>query len=428
MSLVKKAIMTEKKAAANRRNGNLSLGPVSPEGKARSGAARLRHGFYAKVEDAALRSFGEDPAELEELLAGLHEEFAPSSALQQRLVQRLAQVLMAMDRSHRAQEGQALRRAQQAGSGRENRLHARMMRLKMAAETLRTLARSVSCRHYMTTCEDWEMMKKLHHENLTDELSGITIDLFFQLQAPHPAEEEGGVSDEDKARTMMQTVNWVFGLTQTRPLTGQVATAEAPPTPQGQSAGPEVEGPPDEEDDDSGQDDEYPEISAEEWVARERARKLLRNILIRLAEDREAQRETLLKELLEGPSPYELAAEIAPDHAQAWLVRRTQDANLREVRRITSLLLRIKRQEHRQEETAAPLTAETYGERESGIGSRESPEPEQLRATPNLASEASPADGGAQGGARNASLGTHDVQETKTVSGENDIMSVATNH
>ena len=51
-----------------------------------------------------------------------------------------------------------------------------------------------------------------------------------------------------------------------------------------------------------------------------------------------------MKESLAGPSPYELAAEIAPSHAEALLMRRTQDANMREVRRLTNLLLKI---EHR---------------------------------------------------------------------------------
>ena len=339
MSLVKKPIITEKKTAANRRNGNLSRGPATDEGKARVGAAQVRHGFYAKAEHATLRSFGEDPAELEELLAGLHEEFAPSSALQQRLVQRLAQVLLSIDRSHRAQEGQALRLARQAGSGRDDRLHATLIRLKMAAATLRTLARSVNCRHYMTTPEDWEMMKTLHLQGVTGEMCGIAIDLFSQLQEPGANE----AAEAEKARSKMELVKAIFGLDPTQPQTGLVTTAEAPGVPNVRAAEAEVDGPPDEGDDDSDHDDEFPVISKDEWIARERARKLLRNILTREAESCEAQRKTLLKELLEGPSPYELAADIAPNHTEAWVVRRTQDANLREVRRITSLLLRMKR-------------------------------------------------------------------------------------
>ena len=389
MSLVKKAIMTEKKAAASRRNGNLSSGPASPEGKARVGAAQLRHGFFAKAEDATLRSFGEDPAELEELLSGLHEEFAPSSSLQKRLVKRLAQVLLSMDRSHRAQEGQALRRARQAGSGRDNRLHARLIRLKMAAETFRTLARSVNHRHYMTAREDWEMMKDLHQRGVTGEMSAIAIDLFFQLRQPGANEEEA--SEAEKARSKMELFKSIFGLNQILPPTGQAATAEAPRAPEGPAAEVEVNGPPDEEDHDSQHDDEYPDISHDEWIARERARKLLKNILIRQAEFCESERKTPLKELLEGPSPYELAAEIAPDHAEAWVVRRTQDANLREVRRLTSLLLRIKRQERKQEDAEGPMEPETQRERESGIEIRESPDPKLTKVTADLASEAAAA-------------------------------------
>ena len=76
MSLVKKPTMTEKKIAANRSNGGLSQGPATAEGKARMGAAHLRHGFYAKAQETALRGLGEDPAHFEELLArtppGIH--------------------------------------------------------------------------------------------------------------------------------------------------------------------------------------------------------------------------------------------------------------------------------------------------------------------------------------------------------------------
>lgn len=411
MSLIKKPIVTEKKAAASRRNGSLSPGPASPEGKARVGAAQLRHGFFAKAEDAALGSFGEDPAELEELLAGLHEEFAPSSSLQKRLVQRLAQVLLVMDRSHRAQEGQALRRARQAGSGRENRLHARLIRLKMAAQTLRTLARSVNYWHYMTTREDWEMMKDLHQQGVTGEMSGIAIDLFFHLREPGANEEEA--SEAEKARSKMELFKSIFGLNQILPPTGQVATAEAPGVPEGKAAKVEAGSPPDEEGDDSEHDDEYPDISKDEWIARERARKLLKNILIRQAEFCEAERKTLLKELLEGPSPYELAAEIAPDHAEAWVVRRTQDANLREVRRITSLLLRVKREERRREDAETPPEPKTQPERESGIDIRESPDPETAAETPSLASEAAAPEGGARSEPANAATGTYDVQEKR---------------
>jgi hypothetical protein len=87
----------------------------------------------------------------------------------------------------------------------------------------------------------------------------------------------------------------------------------------------------------------------EEWEARERARHLLENILRRQVEICEAQRKAILQESLTGPSPYERTAEIAPTHPNARLMRRMQDSNFREVRRITSLLLKLKRHQRKME-------------------------------------------------------------------------------
>ena len=91
---------------------------------------------------------------------------------------------------------------------------------------------------------------------------------------------------------------------------------------------------------------------------REMTEKLPRqlNILTRQVGSCEAQREALLRESVQGPSPYERAAEIAPTDPNAWVMRRMQDTNLREVRRLTNLLLKIKRYE-RQTETLEKTAA-----------------------------------------------------------------------
>jgi hypothetical protein len=93
----------------------------------------------------------------------------------------------------------------------------------------------------------------------------------------------------------------------------------------------------------------YPHITAQEWEAREPVRQLLENILTRQAELCEAQRYATFRESLAGPSPYERAAEIAPAHANAMLMQRMEDSNFRQVVRVTSLLMRIKRQERQME-------------------------------------------------------------------------------
>jgi hypothetical protein len=341
MSLVKKPTMTEQKLAANQRNAPLSGGPVTPEGKQRSRAAHLRHGLNAKSQDWALQCLGEDPERFEELREELCQEFPCATRLQKELVNRLARVLSLMDRAEHWQEGEALRRARSVDAGRDNRLHARMMRLKMTAETLRSLARSVNCWHYVTTREDLEVMKKLHQQGVMTEMGEIALDLFYHLQAPDT--DEDGVTEDEKARGVVNSMRSVFGLP---PIQEDVGLL----TPAGKlmvvhAKGPEEIGPPEEEGEKSDKDDRYPTISEEDWPARERARKLLKNILSRQAEACEAQRKSLLQESLAGPSPFELAAESAPSHKEALVMRRIQDANMREVRRITNLLLKLQRQE-----------------------------------------------------------------------------------
>ena len=143
-----------------------------------------------------MRGLGEDPAHFQELLEALWEEWNPVGSLQEGVVIRLARVMWLMNRADRSQEGAALRRAQSADQGRDNRLHARMMRLKMTVQTLRSLARSVAEWHYVTTNEDLEVMKKLHQEGVAGEMGEIAMDLFYQLREPNA--DKDGVSEEEK--------------------------------------------------------------------------------------------------------------------------------------------------------------------------------------------------------------------------------------
>ena len=210
MSLVKKPAMTEKKLAANRENQKLCNAPVTDERRERIRAALRRFGYNVQAEEIAMRALGEDPADFQELLEALWEEWNPVGSLQEGVVIRLARVMWLMNRADRSQEGAALRRAQSAGQGRDNRLHARMMRLKMTAETLRSLARSVDCWHYVTTREDLDVMKKLHEEGVATEMGEIAMDLFYQLQ--EPGTDGDGVSEDEKRRGVVNSMRSIFGL------------------------------------------------------------------------------------------------------------------------------------------------------------------------------------------------------------------------
>jgi hypothetical protein len=169
MALIKKQ-MTEKQVAANRENQKLCNAPMTNERRERIRGALRRFGYNVQAEEIAKRGLGEDPADFQELLEALWGEWNPVGSLPEGVVIRLARVMWLMNRSDRSQEGYALRRAQSADRGRDNRLHAGMMRLKTTVETLRSLARSVACWHYVTTGEDLDVMKKLHHEGVAGEM------------------------------------------------------------------------------------------------------------------------------------------------------------------------------------------------------------------------------------------------------------------
>jgi hypothetical protein len=142
MSLTGKRPSTAKRIAASQANGRRSRGPTTPQGRERLHDAHIRHGLYSPAEGVAIKSLGEDPAELEVLRANLHDGLQVLDTLGAELAEHLTQVIWRWRRSSRQQEGLALRLARQANLTRGDRQHARMMRLKMTEESLRLLAQS----------------------------------------------------------------------------------------------------------------------------------------------------------------------------------------------------------------------------------------------------------------------------------------------
>jgi hypothetical protein len=334
VSLTKKHTVSEKLLASNRRNARLSHGPVTAEGRQRLRAANFRHGFYAKSEEISLRSLGEEPDQFKKLQEGLWKEFDPAGGLEEGLVMRLARAMWLQHRLDRMQEGNALRRAKDANIGRENRLHAQMMRLRMTAETLRLLVQAVTREWYITTRPDLEMMKSLHQEGAIGELGDIALALFYQLQAP--GTDQDGVSREEQERRVLMRIKDIFGLND--PPAYAVQAGRQAPSPAAPESGggttAALDAP-------AAPVRPYLNITEQQWEARERARQLLENILTRQVESCETQRQTLRRESLAGPSPYELAAEVTPGVHEARCLRRLQNSYFREIHRVASLLLKL---------------------------------------------------------------------------------------
>jgi hypothetical protein len=84
---------------ANRRNAQLSTGPTSPAGKARSCRNRLSHGFTSSVLFIA----SEEREEFNLLLADLHHEFQPATASEQILLEKMVQNQWLSLRAYRLQ-------------------------------------------------------------------------------------------------------------------------------------------------------------------------------------------------------------------------------------------------------------------------------------------------------------------------------------
>ena len=345
MSLRKKPAITEKRIAASRANGSRSRGPVTVARRETIDAAHSIHGFSAEAEDVAMRALGEDPEKFQQLLQGLWETYSPADAAQEGLVIRLARATWLMNRADRTQEGCALRQARDVNSGRQERLHAQMMRLRITADSLRLLARSVERPHYVTPPGDLEKMKSLQEEGVLKDMGEIALALFYQLQPPGTGAD--GIDPQERSRQALMRIKEIFGLNRDTP----------PPPRRNPFSGAPVEAPPDDlslppapppASVTKSEDERYPNITPAEWEARQRPRQLLENILKRQAEACEEQRNAILKESVKGPSPYERAAEIASTDRNTLFLRKMQDSYFREVRRVTNMLLKLKRHSARE--------------------------------------------------------------------------------
>src|ERR1017187_5160123 len=117
MSLTQPREMTEENLAAHQANARESTGPVTPQGKANSAAANLRHGLYSQTRDQVLRALGEQPEDHERLMDSLRQDLQPREGLEHHLVTQMGETLWGMQRAQRMREGMAMKRIQSKALG-----------------------------------------------------------------------------------------------------------------------------------------------------------------------------------------------------------------------------------------------------------------------------------------------------------------------
>lgn len=108
---------TEKQIAANRRNARQSTGPKTAKGKARSSENALQHGV---LSEKAISHY-EEHEKFNALLAQLVAEFAPETALESTLVERIAILLWREKRLAAAEAEQITGQNKLADSDEESR-------------------------------------------------------------------------------------------------------------------------------------------------------------------------------------------------------------------------------------------------------------------------------------------------------------------
>jgi len=281
MSLTSKRRTTEKSLARSQQNGRKSRGAVTPAGKARAAKANLRHGFYSEAPQEVLIALGEDPAEYNRLLASLENNLA--EGLEGELVRRIGRTLWRMQRAERMQDGLAVKRVHRGMQMEQLMVAPKMLRINDIYEGLCAIGRML---------------------NRPD-------------SAPSPAEIQALVNAF--GATPPDDIQKLF------PLLRSFGEAAA------KAAGPANEN-----------GDREPVPSAAEEQESESARQKLDAALHEIMFHYRTTLDSLMEESEKGRSPENIAALMAPRDENALLMQRMEDSNLRQLWRLTNILVKVR--------------------------------------------------------------------------------------
>jgi len=280
MCLTPKREVTEKKLAANQMNGRKSRGAVTPEGKARAAKANLRHGFYSQADPEVLRALGEDPAQYRRMMKSLETDLP--EAMEAQIVGRIGRTFWRMQRAERMQEGLALKRVRKGTQMEEFMATPRTLENNQTYEALCALYRPINNPDPPPSRQDIE-------------------DLIHAFGAKPP--------DEIKKAFPLYRAYWE-------------AAWKAPI--------PNEDGEPN------------PNPSPAE-LERDAAREKFEAALDPVTDKYARMQDMLMKQFEQVRSPENIAALMAPKDENALLMQRMEDSSLRQLWRLTDILLKLRK-------------------------------------------------------------------------------------
>ena len=182
-TLTAKRHPSERSQAASRRNGARSHGPRTPEGKARSAASRLRHGYYSQSTEAALSALGEDPAEFKRRFQSLIDTYQPADPLQMALVYRMMRAWWRMERFDRMAESAAVNHITEAEKKTNQFKAFALMPVINKLERLEPLVHAVLAQEAVIGAKELALFQKAQHD-LPQPKASQLLTLLLRLRAP----------------------------------------------------------------------------------------------------------------------------------------------------------------------------------------------------------------------------------------------------
>jgi hypothetical protein len=327
MSLVKSPVLTPQKLTANQRNA-LEKHAMKQAARDRIAKAHMQHGFYSKDGDEALRALGEDPEDFECLRVSLIRDWNPIGSYEELLVRRLARALWRVERADHLQDAMHASQAESMARKLEEQTMAADDRQQLA---MAVLERLLECLEQAGACtiEQFQPLQEICGPKPV----GRSREILYGAFRLRPAAEETA-----------QALPAATGI----PEAGAGEEGSLPPPVGGEEASLTLRAAPSRAEAltiAGGQ--LQPAQGEERALLRDKVCSLVRQEIKALATAYREEHKRRTAEL----SPSLLDSLLVPNHPRSDFMQRAEESALRQVERITQLLLKVqeirkKRQVH----------------------------------------------------------------------------------